>query len=184
MMPVLSVQRSAKKAVTWPEVTARSPPNASESSTMIRSAKWKNEISRFPAVKLDFFRCRLGWDGETCSDCRRLPGCKHGFCTRPLECRCEPGWTGLFCDIRESRTGCMMKFLLPLMNSKCRIEGGRQASSKFDARFRGKKTTKRTSRNGCKIAIASRLKKCYRQGLRLMAWERRIAMWEGRREQG
>jgi len=45
-------------------------------------------------------RCRLGWAGETCTDCQVLPGCQHGYCTKPLECRCHEGYTGLLCQTR------------------------------------------------------------------------------------
>ena len=45
-------------------------------------------------------RCRLGWAGEICTDCQVLPGCQHGYCTKPLECRCHEGYTGLLCQTR------------------------------------------------------------------------------------
>jgi len=48
-----------------------------------------------------FFRCRLGWQGPMCKQCAVLPGCGHGTCQGPLECRCDPGWTGLLCTTRE-----------------------------------------------------------------------------------
>lgn len=46
-------------------------------------------------------RCRLGWQGPKCKQCAVLPGCVHGTCQGPLECRCEPGWTGLLCQTRR-----------------------------------------------------------------------------------
>jgi len=48
-------------------------------------------------------RCRLGWAGEICTDCQVLPGCQHGYCTKPLECRCHEGYTGLLCQTRMYR---------------------------------------------------------------------------------
>jgi hypothetical protein len=39
--------------------------------------------------------------GESCQACNRMPGCVHGSCIKPFECRCEDGWTGMFCDKRE-----------------------------------------------------------------------------------
>lgn len=27
-----------------------------------------------------------------------LPGCQHGTCTNPLECKCFPGWRGFLCE--------------------------------------------------------------------------------------
>ncbi len=28
----------------------------------------------------------------------RYPGCDHGTCAKPFECRCDEGWGGLFCN--------------------------------------------------------------------------------------
>lgn len=38
---------------------------------------------------------------EDCSACMQLPGCVHGSCTKPFECKCEDGWSGMFCDKRK-----------------------------------------------------------------------------------
>lgn len=50
--------------------------------------------------------CFPGWSGPNCSVCDKLPGCsEHGFCTRPLECRCEEGYIGNFCQTPKCRQG-------------------------------------------------------------------------------
>ncbi|RXG55511.1 Protein jagged-2 [Armadillidium vulgare] len=46
-------------------------------------------------------RCRIGWGGETCEECKPLPGCVNGYCIKPLECKCREGWTGLYCNTRH-----------------------------------------------------------------------------------
>jgi hypothetical protein len=39
-----------------------------------------------------------------------MPGCVHGQCIKPFECRCEDGWTGMFCDKRKSnRITCSLR---------------------------------------------------------------------------
>ncbi|XP_023247976.1 delta-like protein 1, partial [Copidosoma floridanum] len=50
--------------------------------------------------------CRLGWQGPMCKQCAILPGCVHGTCHGPLECRCEPGWTGFLCSTPICSAGC------------------------------------------------------------------------------
>uniref|UniRef100_A0A8D3E221 DeltaB n=1 Tax=Scophthalmus maximus TaxID=52904 RepID=A0A8D3E221_SCOMX len=42
--------------------------------------------------------CRMGWQGPSCSECVRYPGCLHGTCGQPWQCNCQEGWGGLFCD--------------------------------------------------------------------------------------
>jgi len=43
-------------------------------------------------------KCNLGYTGESCRDCMKLPGCKNGYCRRSFECKCEDGWQGMFCN--------------------------------------------------------------------------------------
>lgn len=63
---------------------------------------WKlNKYKIYNINKIIYFRCRLGWAGETCKECQVLPGCQHGYCTKPLECRCKEGWTGILCQTRK-----------------------------------------------------------------------------------
>lgn len=42
--------------------------------------------------------CRMGWQGPSCNECVRYPGCLHGTCSQPWQCNCQEGWGGLFCD--------------------------------------------------------------------------------------
>lgn len=42
--------------------------------------------------------CRMGWQGPSCTECVRYPGCLHGTCSQPWQCNCQEGWGGLFCD--------------------------------------------------------------------------------------
>ena len=51
------------------------------------------------------FSCHPGWTGPTCETCIPLPGCSihHGFCTKPLECKCRDGYTGAFCSTMKCR---------------------------------------------------------------------------------
>uniref|UniRef100_A0A8C9XAA9 Delta like non-canonical Notch ligand 2 n=1 Tax=Sander lucioperca TaxID=283035 RepID=A0A8C9XAA9_SANLU len=50
--------------------------------------------------------CDPGWDGELCDRCVLMPGCVHGSCRQPWQCRCETGWAGRFCDRVCSRRPC------------------------------------------------------------------------------
>jgi len=43
-------------------------------------------------------RCRQGWTGVRCDQCRRKPGCQHGYCVTPWQCICDRGWTGTYCN--------------------------------------------------------------------------------------
>uniref|UniRef100_A0A8K9XB50 DeltaB n=1 Tax=Oncorhynchus mykiss TaxID=8022 RepID=A0A8K9XB50_ONCMY len=43
-------------------------------------------------------KCRMGWQGPSCNECVRYPGCLHGTCGQPWQCDCKEGWGGLFCD--------------------------------------------------------------------------------------
>jgi hypothetical protein len=52
-------------------------------------------------MKTILHQCRIGWTGKTCRDCQVLPGCVHGTCTQPLECKCLPGYTGFLCERGE-----------------------------------------------------------------------------------
>ncbi|KAK5909015.1 hypothetical protein CgunFtcFv8_017023 [Champsocephalus gunnari] len=40
----------------------------------------------------------LGGGGPLCAACLLKPGCLHGSCQQPWQCRCDPGWGGRFCD--------------------------------------------------------------------------------------
>jgi len=44
-------------------------------------------------------RCTHGWEGVNCTECSVLPGCKHGYCDQPLQCKCHQGWSGPFCSV-------------------------------------------------------------------------------------
>lgn len=39
--------------------------------------------------------------GDSCTQCLSMPGCVHGHCIKPFECRCQEGWSGMFCDKRK-----------------------------------------------------------------------------------
>lgn len=43
-------------------------------------------------------KCRIGWQGPSCDECVRYPGCLHGSCLQPWQCNCQEGWGGLFCN--------------------------------------------------------------------------------------
>ena len=46
-----------------------------------------------------YFRCFNGWMGSNCTECKSLPGCKHGKCIdQPNSCICDQGWEGHLCD--------------------------------------------------------------------------------------
>lgn len=47
---------------------------------------------------LSFSRCRDGWQGTFCDECKKYPACKHGTCQLPWQCNCQEGWGGLLCD--------------------------------------------------------------------------------------
>lgn len=47
---------------------------------------------------LSFSRCRDGWQGPFCDECKKYPACKHGTCQLPWQCNCQEGWGGLLCD--------------------------------------------------------------------------------------
>ena len=51
------------------------------------------------------FRCHPGWTGPTCEICIPLPGCSidHGYCTKPMECKCKEGYKGRFCNAVKCR---------------------------------------------------------------------------------
>jgi len=40
----------------------------------------------------------MGWQGPSCGECVRYPGCLHGTCGQPWQCNCQEGWGGLFCN--------------------------------------------------------------------------------------
>lgn len=42
--------------------------------------------------------CNIGWTGQFCGKCVRLPGCVNGWCKSSFECRCHDGWDGMNCD--------------------------------------------------------------------------------------
>lgn len=43
-------------------------------------------------------RCSYGWQGQFCDECMLHPGCVHGTCSSPWQCKCERNWGGLLCD--------------------------------------------------------------------------------------
>lgn len=47
---------------------------------------------------LSLSRCRDGWQGTFCDECKKYPACKHGTCQLPWQCNCQEGWGGLLCD--------------------------------------------------------------------------------------
>ncbi len=49
----------------------------------------------------DVCECDVGYEGITCEQCVKLPGCQFGKCTEALECICDEGYTGAKCDTRE-----------------------------------------------------------------------------------
>ena len=51
-------------------------------------------------------QCNLGYQGPSCRDCVKLPGCQHGDCTKSFTCHCEPGWGGMFCNVPECEAEC------------------------------------------------------------------------------
>ena len=36
--------------------------------------------------------------GQDCSQCISLPGCKNGYCEKAFDCKCKEGWTGAYCE--------------------------------------------------------------------------------------
>ncbi|ROT78064.1 hypothetical protein C7M84_003247 [Penaeus vannamei] len=69
-------------------------------------------------------KCRIGWGGDTCQDCKPLPGCINGHCTKPLECRCDPGWTGLFCQTPVCAPNCSKEHGACVEPGECRCDVG------------------------------------------------------------
>merc|ERR1711973_622279 len=55
----------------------------------------KHGICRAP----NMCACEVGWEGNNCEICVRLPGCANGNCTNEFECNCHDGWSGACCDI-------------------------------------------------------------------------------------
>uniref|UniRef100_A0A8C4QV32 EGF-like domain-containing protein n=1 Tax=Eptatretus burgeri TaxID=7764 RepID=A0A8C4QV32_EPTBU len=53
---------------------------------------------KFPFVVNCNNRCQYGWSGEVCDQCVPYPGCGHGTCLDPWQCRCETSWGGLLCN--------------------------------------------------------------------------------------
>ena len=45
--------------------------------------------------------CEVGWEGNNCEICVRLPGCENGNCTNEFECNCHDGWSGACCNVRK-----------------------------------------------------------------------------------
>ncbi|XP_076044325.1 neurogenic locus protein delta [Oratosquilla oratoria] len=43
-------------------------------------------------------KCKRGWQGARCDECKVYPGCFHGTCDKPFKCNCDEGWGGLFCN--------------------------------------------------------------------------------------
>ena len=51
--------------------------------------------------------CKLGYQGENCTDLTPLPGCMHGVAeTAEQLCVCKAGWSGHLCTIPVCREGC------------------------------------------------------------------------------
>ncbi|XP_037778716.1 uncharacterized protein LOC119575270 [Penaeus monodon] len=69
-------------------------------------------------------KCRIGWGGDTCQECKPLPGCINGHCTKPLECRCDPGWTGLFCQTPVCAANCSKEHGACVEPGECRCDVG------------------------------------------------------------
>lgn len=60
---------------------------------------------------LVYCRCREGWQGKFCTECRKYPACKHGTCQQPWQCNCKEGWGGLFCDQGKTKPSQLKKEL-------------------------------------------------------------------------
>jgi len=41
--------------------------------------------------------CNIGWTGQHCEKCIKLPGCVNGYCESSFQCICEPGYEGMNC---------------------------------------------------------------------------------------
>ena len=56
-----------------------------------------------------FLRCDLGWRGELCDQCIKLPGCsEHGSCHNdiPFTCACDSNeWLGPLCNCPKCSLG-------------------------------------------------------------------------------
>ncbi|KAH7942584.1 hypothetical protein HPB49_025605 [Dermacentor silvarum] len=93
-----------------PAVAAGTAQKAAVSALAVRKT-----TQDWPKLQRQFifhFSVLFGWfRGPKCDECKPLPGCLHGHCTKPLECICDPGWTGIFCHI-------------PVCSPKCHHEHG------------------------------------------------------------
>ena len=57
----------------------------------------KHGICRAP----NMCACEVGWEGNNCEICVRLPGCENGNCTNEFECNCHDGWSGACSNVRK-----------------------------------------------------------------------------------
>jgi len=62
----------------------------------------KHGICRAP----NMCACEVGWEGNNCEICVRLPGCENGNCTNEFECNCHDGWSGACCNVPHCN-GCI-----------------------------------------------------------------------------
>jgi len=42
--------------------------------------------------------CNIGWTGQHCEKCVRLPGCVNGYCETSFQCKCHEGYEGMTCE--------------------------------------------------------------------------------------
>jgi len=40
---------------------------------------------------IDQCACEIGWEGDKCDKCVKLPGCRHGNCSEAFQCSCLQG---------------------------------------------------------------------------------------------